>query len=98
VLSHNHIYDYGGARVGKLPKILCARGSTGAGVALAALRRGHVDAVEEQGQVRRAEFEAGLPYFAIGAGCGIEFLKSAGLKPLGARITLPSYLGRYKNV
>jgi len=66
----------------RIPKIFSARGSTGAGVAFAALRRGHVDAGEEQGQVRRGEFEAGLPRFAIGAGCGIEFLKRAGLEPL----------------
>ncbi len=73
------------------------RGSTRAGVAFATLRRGHVDAAQEQRQVRRAEFEAGLPRFVIDVRRGIEFLKSPGLEPLEARITLPSYLGRYKN-
>src|SRR5271166_4552763 len=64
------------------PKIFFARGSTGAGVAFTALRRGHVDAGEKQSQVRRGELKAGLPRSAIGAGRGIEFLKGAGLESL----------------
>src|ERR1700727_902160 len=66
----------------RISKIFSIRGSTGAGVAFAALRRGHVDAGEKQRQVRRAEFEAGLPCFVIDAGRGIELLKGAGLEPL----------------
>ncbi|MEO8924136.1 MAG: hypothetical protein ABI330_15140 [Caldimonas sp.] len=63
-------------------RIFFGRLLAGAGVSLAALGRGHVDAAHEQAQVCRGEFEAGLPCFAIDAGRGIEFLKSAGLEPL----------------
>ena len=64
------------------PKVFLVPDSTGAGVAFAALRCGHVDAGEKQSQVRRGELKAGLPRSAIGAGRGIEFLKGAGLESL----------------
>jgi hypothetical protein len=91
------IYTTTTEHVLELFQIFSARGSTGAGVALAALRRGHVDAALEQGQVCRGELETSLPCFAIDAGRGIEFLKCAGLEPLEVGITIPSFLCRYTN-
>jgi hypothetical protein len=79
-------------------KLFFARGSTGAGVTFAALRRGHVDAGEQQSQVRRGELKASLPRSVIGARRGIELLKGAGLESLDAGITIPSFLWRYTNL
>ena len=65
MLRHNHVYDYQTEHVlERFSKISPdAISLAGAGVALAALRRGHVDAGKEQGQVGRVELEAGLPRF-----------------------------------
>jgi hypothetical protein len=66
----------------RIPKIIFARESTSAGVTFASSRRAHVDAGEEEGQVRGGEFKTGLSRSAIVTSRGIEFLKSAGLESL----------------
>jgi hypothetical protein len=69
---------------------ISSRGRPGGPESLALPRAVQVDAGEDHGQLRRLQFDA-VP------SAGIRRLERAGLEPLDAGITGPSFLWRYTN-